>query len=71
MSLDNQTFLSWLVDSFINFFQLQNFRLFLYFSFISSGGWDLEVTVFWEGQTVGGGGSVDPGSVCSLKKKTF
>ena len=56
MSLDNQTFLSWLVDSFINFFQLQNFRLFLYFSFISSGGWDLEVTVFWEGQTVGGGG---------------
>ena len=30
------------------------------------------MTVFWEGQTVGGGvggGSVDPGSVCSLKKK--
>ena len=34
-----------------------------------SGGWGLEVTVFWEGQTVGG--SVDPGSVCSLEKKTF
>ena len=29
ISLDNQTFLSWLVDSFINFFQLQNFHLFL------------------------------------------
>lgn len=80
MSLDNQTFLSWLVDSFVNFFQLQNFRLFLYFSFVSSriwwgwgaggsGGWGLEVTVFWEGQTVGG--SVDPGTVFSLKKNTI
>ena len=23
-----------------------------------SGGWGLEVTVFWEGQTVGGGGQL-------------
>ena len=48
MSLDNQTFLSWLVDSFVNFFQLQNFRLFLYFSFVSSR--------IWWGWGAGGGG---------------
>ena len=34
-SLDNQTFLSYLADSFINIFQLQDFHLFLYFCFIS------------------------------------
>ena len=34
-SLDNQTFLSYLVYSFINVFQLQDFHLFLYFCFIS------------------------------------
>ena len=34
-----------------------------------SGGWGLEVTVFWEGQTVWG--SVDPGTVFSLKKNTI
>ena len=34
-SLDNQTFLFYLVDSFINVFQLQDFHLFLYFCFIS------------------------------------
>ena len=33
-SLDNQTFLFYLVDSFINVFQLQDFHLFLYFCFI-------------------------------------
>ena len=70
ISLDNQTFLAWYVDSFINFFQHQNFYFFLYFSFISkriwykrgcvcvcgggsSGGWGLELSVFWEGQPVG------------------
>ena len=65
ISLDNQTFLAWYVDSFIHFFQSQNFYLFLYFSFISqriwykgggggsSGGWGLEMSVFWEGQPVG------------------
>ena len=71
LSLDNQTFLAWYVDSFINFFQHQNFYFFLYFSFISkriwykrgcvcvcvgggsSGGWGLELSVFWEGQPVG------------------
>ena len=57
------------MDSFINFFQLQIFYLFLYFFFISqriqykglaggggggsSGGWGLEVSVFCEGQPVG------------------
>ena len=57
ISLDNQTFLARYMDSFINFFQLQKFHLFLYFSFISqriwykggrgsSGGWGLEVSVF-------------------------
>ena len=53
IGLDNQTFLSELVDSFINFF-----HLFLYFPFISQmkapaapgGCWGLEVTVFWKGQ---------------------
>ena len=41
-SLDNQTFLSWLVDSFINFFQLQNF---------------ISQTIrYKEGQRAGGGG---------------
>ena len=62
ISLDNQTFIAWYVDSFINFFQSQNF----YLSFISqrkygirrgggwnSGSWGLEVSVFWEGQPVG------------------
>ena len=39
ISLDNQTILSQLVDSFINFFQLQNFHLFPYFSFISQRIW--------------------------------
>ena len=39
ISLDNQTFLSELVDSFINFFQLQDFLLFVYFSFISQRIW--------------------------------
>ena len=39
ISLDNQTFLSELVDSFINFFQLQDFLLFVYFSFISQRVW--------------------------------
>ena len=39
ISLDNQTFLAWYVDSFINFFQSQNFYLFLYFSFISQRIW--------------------------------
>ena len=34
-SLDNQTFLSYLVNSFIKVFQLQDFHLFLYFCFIS------------------------------------
>ena len=34
-SLDNQTFLSYLVDSFIQVFELQDFHLFLYFCFIS------------------------------------
>ena len=67
ISLDNQTFLAWYVDSFINFFQSQNFYLFLYFSFISqriwyimergwggnSGSWGLQVSVFWEGRPVG------------------
>ena len=39
ISLDNQTFLAWYVDSFINFFQDQNFYLFLYFSFIFQRIW--------------------------------
>ena len=67
------------MDSFINFFQLQNFYLFLYFSFISQ-------RIRYKG--VGGGGgfrglgpggvsllggatcrdSVDLGSVCLFKK---
>ena len=47
--MDNQTFLSYLVDSFINFFQLQGFHLFLYFSFISQ-------RIRWGSGKGGGGG---------------
>ena len=48
ISLDNQTFLAWYVDSFINFFQSQNFYLFLYFSFISQRIWYI-MERGWEG----------------------
>ena len=63
-SLDNQTFLSYLVDSFIDVFQLQDFHLFLYFCFISQKNmvegfrgavvWRCPQGVIWEGQPVGG-----------------
>ena len=83
LSLDNQTFLAWYVDSFINFFQHQNFYFFLYFSFISKRIWYKRgcVCVCGGGEFRGLGpgvvsllggatcrGSVDLGSVCSFKK---
>ena len=74
ISLDNQTFLTWYVDSFINFFQLPNFYLFLYFSFISQkiqykgwGGGEVQAAGAWRCQSFGRG-SVDLGSVCLFKK---
>ena len=39
IGLDNQTFLSELVDCLINFSQLHDFHLFLYFYFISQRIW--------------------------------
>ena len=75
ISLDNQTFLSSLVDSFINFFQLQKSQLFPYFSFISnmvgSGGGGGGGRRPGSDRLLGGAtgrGSVDPGLVFSFKK---
>ena len=77
ISLDNQTFLAWYVDSFINFFQSQNF----YLSFISQrkygirrGGGGVKFRELGPGgvSLLGGAtcrGSVDLSSVCSFEKK--
>ena len=78
ISLDNQTFLAGYVDSFINFFQSQNFYSFLYFSFMSQriwykwGGGGEFMGLGPGGVSLLGGatcmGSVDLGSVYSFKK---
>ena len=66
------------MDSFINFFQLQNFHLFPYFSFISQRIWYKGGGGGFRKLGPGGDsllegatcrGSVDIGSVCSFKKK--
>ena len=68
------------MDSFVNFFQLQNFHLFPYFSFISQRIWYKGGGGGFRKLGPGGDsllegatcrGSVDLGSVCSFKKNNL